>query len=168
MEIHKKLLEEIGCCAKELHSTISVIENVTSGFVHFSLSQINQSYDFLKGGLIVNNPEQLKALPANENYFSNSEDVSESTAEQMAITASKIFGSDWGIGITGFAAPEENSEFKTYTYFSFAYKQEIVLTKFLELHPLTNFMEAKIYYTEFLLGCLKCELNKMLFQIKVS
>lgn len=43
---------------------------------------------------------------------------------------------------------------------AFYYKGKIIYTNTLELHPKTQALNAQLYYTEFILGCFKTEINK--------
>ncbi|WP_262151332.1 CinA family protein [Chryseobacterium foetidum] len=162
MELQKSLLQNIGHCLSAAGESVAVAESVTAGFLQFSFSQIHDSANIFKGGLTVYDKTQKKELLKIDKDRMNNEDlVSAEIAEEMALKISEIFDTDWGIGITGYSQPSELSEFKTFAYFSFSYKKEIILTKILELHPRTEAVNAQLYYTEFLLGCLKCELNKI-------
>jgi nicotinamide mononucleotide (NMN) deamidase PncC len=65
--------------------------------------------------------------------------VAAKIANTMAIEVSKMFSSDYGIGITGYASivPECEDE-GLFAFFSLAYKNEIVITERLtsaEKHP---------------------------------
>ncbi|WP_312077067.1 nicotinamide-nucleotide amidohydrolase family protein [Chryseobacterium sp.] len=169
MELQKSLLQNIGQCLSEAGETIAVAESVTAGFLQFSFSQIQDAAKVFKGGLTVYDKTQKKdLLKVALDRMTYKELVSEEIAEEMALKIAEVFGTDWGIGITGYSQPSEVSEFKTFAYFSFAYKGEIILTKILELHPRTESVNAQLYYTEFLLGCLKCELNKIAMQTHVG
>ncbi|KQT16104.1 damage-inducible protein CinA [Chryseobacterium sp. Leaf404] len=165
MELQKSLLHNIGQCLSAASETVAIAESVTAGFLQFSFSQIHDASTVFKGGLTVYDKSQKKELmKLGQSHNSDRDLVSGEIAEEMALKISEIFDTDWGIGITGYSQPSEISDFKTFAYFSFAYKGEIILTKILELHPRTESVNAQLYYTEFLLGCLKCELNKIAMQ----
>ena len=169
MELQKSLLQNIGQYLSDANETVSVAESVTAGFLQFSFSQIYDAPKVFRGGLTVDEKNQKKQLlKVDSDRFSDEDLVSKEVAQEMALKISEIFDTDWGIGITGYSEPTEMSDFKTFAYFSFAYKGEIILTKILELHPRTEPVKAQLYYTEFLLGCLKCELNQILMQTQVS
>ncbi|MBD8084183.1 CinA family protein [Chryseobacterium caseinilyticum] len=169
MELQKSLLQNIGQCLASAGETVAVAESVTAGFLQFSFSQIDDSSNIFKGGLTVYDKTQKeKVMKLGQDRITGEELVSGEIAEEMALKISEIFDTDWGIGITGYSQPSEFSDFKTFAYFSFAYKGEIILTKILELHPRTEAVNAQLYYTEFLLGCLKCELNKIALQTHVG
>lgn len=169
MELQKSLLQNIGQCLSDANETIAVAESVTAGFLQFSLSQIHDASKVFKGGLTVHDKEQKKSLLKVEQQSENSDElVSEHFSQEMALKIAEIFNTDWGIGITGSSRPSEFSNYRTFACFSFAYKGEIILSKILELHPRTEPVNAQLYYAEFVLGCLKCELNKILMQHHVS
>ena len=106
--------------------------------------------------------EKVRLLNVDKKEAEECDCVSENIAETMALNASKIFQSDWAIATTGYCTPIRNSLYKIFAYFSFSYKNEIVLTKKLELHPKTQALNAQLYYTEFILGCFKSEINQLL------
>ena len=169
MELQKSLLQNIGHCLSVAGETVSVAESVTAGFLQFSFSQIHNAAKTFKGGLTVYDKTQKKELlKVTADRLGNEDLVSEQVAEEMALKIAEIFDTDWGIGITGYSEPKEISEYKVFAYFSFAYKGEIILTKILELHPRTEPVKAQLYYTEFLLGCMKCELNKIAMQTQLG
>jgi nicotinamide mononucleotide (NMN) deamidase PncC len=55
--------------------------------------------------------------------------VSEKVADEMAINVCKLFTSDWGIGITGYAVPVAESGKKIFAHYSIACNNKIVLQK---------------------------------------
>lgn len=169
MELQKSLLQNIGQCLSEANETIAVAESVTAGFLQFSLSQIHDASKVFKGGVTAYDREQKKGLLKVQLQPENTEElISEHVSQQMALKIAEVFETDWGIGITGYSQPSELSNYRTFAYFSFAYKGEIILSKILELHPRTESVNAQLYYAEFVLGCLKCELNKILMQHHAS
>ena len=131
MELQKSLLQNIGQCLSDTNETIAVAESVTAGFLQSSLSQIHDASKVFKGGLTVHDKEQKKSLLKVEQQSENSDElVSEHFSQEMALKIAEIFNTDWGIGITGFCRPSEFSNYRTFACFSFAYKGEIILSKF--------------------------------------
>lgn len=106
--------------------------------------------------------EKVRLLKVNRPEAEECDCVSENIAATMALNVAKLFESDWSISTTGYCTPIRNSEYKIFAYFYFSYKGEVILTKKLELHPKTQALNAQLYYTEFILGCFKSELNRLL------
>ena len=163
MEFQHSLLDYISRSLKSTHETVSVAESVTSGYLQFSFSQMKDASEFFKGGITAYTlEEKLNLLNVNKEEAEKCDCVSQEIAEEMALQVTKLFNTDWGIAITGYATPVPESEFKIFAYFSFVYKNEVILSKKLELHHKTDALAAQVYYTEFILGCFKCELNQLL------
>ncbi|KQR95667.1 damage-inducible protein CinA [Chryseobacterium sp. Leaf180] len=163
MEIQKNILEDIANCFHKNEESIAVAESVTSGFLQFSFSQMDKASDFFRGGITAYSlGEKVRLLEVNQLEAKSCNCVSEKISQQMAVGVSKLFRTDWGIGVTGYAVPVPESDDKLFAYFSFAYYGEIIFTKKLELDLDTVGKEAQLYYSEFILGCLKCELNKLI------
>lgn len=163
MEFQKNLLEYISHSLMTTDETISIAESVTSGCLQLAFSQMPNASLFYKGGMTAYTlPEKVRLLKVNRQEAEECDCVSENIAEAMALNVAKLFESDWSIATTGYCTPIRNSAYKIFAYFSFSYKNEIILTKRLELHPKTQALNAQLYYTEFILGCLKSEINRLL------
>ncbi|MGI9651519.1 CinA family protein [Chryseobacterium sp. RLHN22] len=163
MEFQENLLNYISEALITTNETISIAESVTSGLFQLAFSQMPNAGMFYKGGITAYNlAQKVKLLNVDYDEASFCDCVSEKIAETMAINVAKMFETDWSIAVTGYANPIRNSTFKLYSYYSFSYKGEIILTKKLELHPKTQALEAQQYYTEFILGCFKSEITKVL------
>lgn len=163
MEFQKNVLEYISHSLMTTGESISIAESVTSGCLQLAFSQMPNASLFYKGGITAFTlPEKVRLLNVDREEANEYDSVSESIAQTMALNAAKLFKSDWAIATTGYCTPIRNSLYKIFAYFSFSYKDEVVLTKKLELHPKTQALNAQIYYTEFILGCFKSEMNKLL------
>ncbi|MBW7676364.1 CinA family protein [Chryseobacterium chendengshani] len=163
MEFKQSLLNYIGGALKNANESVAMAESVTAGYLQFSFSQMKDASDFFKGGMTVYTlEEKVKLLKVNEQEARSCNCVSQQIADEMALHVAELFGTDWGISITGYATPVEESDQKIFAYFSFAYRNEVVLSKKLELHHKTPPSTAQQYYAEFILGCFKCELNQII------
>ncbi|MDQ1095945.1 MULTISPECIES: CinA family protein [Chryseobacterium] len=160
MELNNRLLNFINDMLTTEHETVSVAENITSGLLQFSFSQMRNASTIFKGGFTYANngvhaPEIFNEQP---DITGDSSDMP--IAERMALNISRIFRSDWGIGVHGNLISDG---LKTiHAHYCLSYRNEVVLSKTLELHPKTSAMSAQMYFTEFILGCLNCELKKLL------
>ncbi|WP_326983517.1 nicotinamide-nucleotide amidohydrolase family protein [Chryseobacterium sp. MYb264] len=162
MEFQKNLLEYISQMLITTGETISVVESVTSGCLQLAFSQMPNASFFYKGGMTAYTlPEKVRLLNVDQKEAEDCDCVSENIAETMALQIAKLYDSDWSISTTGYCTPIRNSAYRIFAYFSFAYKGEIILTKKLELHPKTQALNAQLYYTEFILGCFKSEIGKL-------
>lgn len=163
MKFQQNLLEYISRSLMSVNESISIVESVTSGCLQLAFSQMPNASLFYKGGMTAYTlPEKVRLLNIDSDEAEECDCVSENIAETMALNVAKLFESDWSIATTGYCTPIRNSLYKIFAYFSFSYKGEIVLTKKLELHPKTQALNAQLYYTEFILGCFKSEMNQLL------
>ncbi|SHH27117.1 CinA family protein [Chryseobacterium oranimense] len=163
MEFQKSLLEYISHFLMTADETISIAESVTSGCLQLAFSQMPNASLFYNGGVTAYTlPQKVKLLNVEREEAEECDCVSENIARTMALNVAKMFNSDWSIATTGYCTPIRNSSYKIFAYFAFSYKGEIILTKKLELHPKTQALNAQLYYTEFILGCFKSEINQLL------
>jgi nicotinamide-nucleotide amidase len=163
MEFQKNILEYISQSLLTTNETISIVESVTSGCLQVAFSQMPDASLFYKGGMTAYMlAEKVRLLNVDQEEAEECDSVSENIAQTMALQAAKLFQSDWSIATTGYCTPTKESDYKIFAYFSFSYKGEIVLTKKLELHHKTQALNAQLYYTEFILGCFKSEMNRLL------
>ncbi len=158
----QNLLEYIGEQLVEIDETVSIAENVTAGFLQFSFSQIKDASKFFKGGITVYTPEDdVSLFGVNPDKVILCDSVSPAVAEEMALSVGKKFKSDWSVAVTGYACPVEASRHKLYAFFSISHHGKIILSEKLDLHSRTIPVKAQLYYSEFILGCFKLELDKV-------
>ncbi|KMQ68939.1 damage-inducible protein CinA [Chryseobacterium sp. FH2] len=163
MKFQQNLLEYISNSLITANESVSIAESVTSGLIQLSFSQMPNASLFYKGGMTTYTlPEKVKFLNVNRIEAKENDCVTQNIADTMALNIAKSFETDWGIAITGYATPVRNSGFKIFAFFSFSYKGETVLSKCIELHPKTQALDAQLFYTEFILGCFKSELNQLM------
>lgn len=163
MEFQKNVLNYISESLINSNETIAVAESVTSGLLQLAFSQMPNASMFYKGGITAYSlSEKVKLLNINQEDAEECDCVSPDIAEAMALNVAQLFDTDWSIATTGYCTPVRHSVYNVYAYFSVAYKGEIILSKKLEVHPKTKAFNAQLYYTEFILGCFKSELNNLL------
>lgn len=163
MELEQNLLSDIGQLLLNMGETVAVAESVTSGFLQFSFSQMKDASKFYRGGITAYTiDEKVKFLDIKREEAEKCDCVSEHIAEDMSVNVTRLFNTDWGIAVTGYATPVEESNYRIFAFFSFSYKNAVVFTKRLELHARTQSYSAQIYYTEFILGCFKTYLEEKL------
>jgi PncC family amidohydrolase len=128
--------------------TIAVAESVTSGHLQAALSSGEEASKYFQGGLTAYNAGQkTRHLNIEPIYANKVNCVADKIASAMAIEVSKLFISDYGIGITGYATivPECEKE-GLFAWFAIAYKKEVVLLKKITTAKLG--INAQINYTE--------------------
>ncbi|MFP3591400.1 CinA family protein [Chryseobacterium sp. SIMBA_038] len=163
MEFQKDLLEYIGNRLLEANESISIAESVTSGLLQFSFSQIKDASLFFKGGITAYTlEEKVRFLNIDRKEAEECDCVSQHIAEMMSLNMAILFKTDWSVGITGYATPVKESGNEIFAYFSFSYKGKIMFSTKMDLHPKTEALRAQLYYSEFILDCLKVQLDMQL------
>jgi len=163
MKFQQNLLDYISTSLITVNETVSIVESVTSGFIQLAFSQMPNASLFYKGGITTFTlPEKVKFLNINRIEAQENDFETQNMADIMAIKGAALFETDWGIASTGYAASVRNSGFKVFSFCSFSYKGETILSKRIELHQKTQGLDAQLYYTEFILGCFKSALNQIL------
>ena len=157
MKFQQSLLDYISTSLITMNETVSIAESVTSGLIQLAFSQMPNAKLFYKGGITTFTlPEKVNFLDINRIEAQENGFETQKMADTMAVKVAESFGTDWGIASTGYAASVRNSGFKVYSFCSFSYKGEIVLSKRIELHNKTQALDSQLYYTEFILGCYNC------------
>ena len=94
----KKLLEQ--------HKTLAFAESCTGGLASSLVTDIAGSSEYLVGSAVTyTNEAKHKLLEVQKTTLTSYGAVSEQTACEMAQGVRKLFGSDFGVGITGNAGP---------------------------------------------------------------
>jgi PncC family amidohydrolase len=144
----EEMLNAIKDILVENQQTIAIAESVTAGNLQAAFSVAVDASKYFQGGITAYNLGQKTRHLNVEPILANKTNcIEQRIANTMAVEVSKMFLSNYGIGITGYAAvvPECEEE-GLFAYFSLAKEQEVVLTKRLtstERHP----YEVQLNYT---------------------
>jgi nicotinamide-nucleotide amidase len=118
-KIHDKLV------AKD--ETLAVAESVTAGLLQTAISQAEFASEFYQGGITTYNlGQKYRHLKVEPIHAQQTNCVSEKVTAEMAAAVCDLFQSDWGIGVTGYATPVEESGNKVFAFYAIAYKNKIV------------------------------------------
>ncbi len=129
MEPDIELINKIGNTLKAKRQSIAIAESVTSGLLQFAFSTAKDAADFYQGGITAYNlAQKFRHLNIDCLHAMRCNCVSEKIAQEMAIEVSKLFTSNWGIGITGYASPVTESEGKLYAWYAISFHQKILTT----------------------------------------
>jgi nicotinamide-nucleotide amidase len=86
--------------------TLAIAESVTSGHLQAAFSIATMATEFYQGGTTTYNlAQKVKLLHIDPIHALSCNCVSEKVAGEMSLGVAKLFQSDWGIAITGYAAP---------------------------------------------------------------
>ncbi len=135
-----ELLNSIKDILVDNQQTIAIAESVTSGNLQAAFSVPMDASKYYQGGITAYNlGQKTRHLNVEPILAQKTNCIEQRIANTMAVEVSKMFLSNYGIGITGYAAivPECEEE-GLFAYFSLAYEQQIVLAKRLtsiEKHP---------------------------------
>lgn len=168
MKFSQILLDKISYYMRDRCESISIAESVTSGFLQLAFSQMPSAQEFYKGGITAYTIDQkVKHLDVDyeEAHMVNcvSRDISESMAQNVAL----MFDTEWSLATTGYATPVEESGGEIFAYYCIAYRGTIIRSDRIELHPLTKAIDAQNYFTEYILGCLRCEVKRSRSNINI-
>jgi nicotinamide-nucleotide amidase len=111
MEFDKKLIDTIGAKLKNNNNSIAVAESVTGGLLQAAFSNANSASLFYQGGITAYNiGQKCRHLLIEPLHAMECNCVSQKIAVEMSKNVCQLFLSDYGIGITGYAArmPEQN------------------------------------------------------------
>jgi nicotinamide-nucleotide amidase len=145
------IIQSIGNILIERQQSIAVAESVTAGNIQLELSTATDASKFFQGGITAYNLGQksrhLHVDPINATACNC---VSEQVANEMALSVCRLFISDWGLSITGYASkvPESNNEL--FAYYAIAYAGRIMESGKIE-PPDGKPAEIQAYYAKALL-----------------
>lgn len=147
MELNKEVIQSIGRLLEK--KTVATAESVTAGQLQFMLSQIQNASDNFRGGITAYTlEEKVNLLGIDEEEARKCDCVSSQIAEDMALQASHLFNTDFGIGVTGYATPVKESNFQLYAHFAISYKMQIIVSEKTELKQSLTGSKAQQEYSE--------------------
>ena len=144
----KEIIDQVKEMLTLKQLTLSVAESATSGHLQAAFSSATEASKFFQGGITAYNTGQ-KCRHLNIEPIAAIEDnaVSEKVACEMATQVNRLFISDYGISITGYATkmPEKGID-NLYAFFAIAYKQKVVTIKKISSSKEES-VDAQIDYT---------------------
>lgn len=112
----------------ERHETLAVAESVTAGYVQAILSAADEALFFFQGGITAYNlGQKARHLQIDPIEAQRTNCVSAKIALQMSQGVQKLFMSDYGIAITGYAAPvPEKGITELYAWVAATHRSEVL------------------------------------------
>jgi nicotinamide-nucleotide amidase len=147
MLYNKTNVDNIGRKLLDHKLTIAVAESVTSGHLQAALSLAPDASRFFQGGITAYNiGQKCRHLLVEPTHAIECDCVSEKVAADMAIAIARLFSSDYGIGITGYATTKPEAGInELFAYISIIFKGEtLIATKITPI--VTDSMEVQIDY----------------------
>jgi PncC family amidohydrolase len=130
---------------------VSLAESVTAGLLQAALASADTALKFFEGGITAYNIDQkVTHLHIDRQKAEACNCVSEQTAAEMAIGACALFGTDWGIAITGYATAVPESDFKLFAFYAISRAKKIVEANRLDLENKKP-LEAQLIYVNTIL-----------------
>lgn len=101
------LASATGRKLKALGRTVAVAESCTGGLLGAALTETPGSSAYFMGGVqVYSNEAKMNLLRVPADVLNTAGAVSRETAELLAANVRALFGTDYGIGITGIAGPD--------------------------------------------------------------
>lgn len=125
--IDDRILNQLRSILVDRKETLSVAESVTAGIMQTALASAQDALQYFHGGITAYNlGQKARHLQINPIHAEACNCVSKKIAEDMAVQVCKLFTSDWGIGITGYATVDPLVDMKEpFAYYAIVYKNRI-------------------------------------------
>jgi nicotinamide-nucleotide amidase len=152
MVYNKDALDRIKDLLIQNKETVAVAESVTSGHLQSAFSNATDAACFFQGGITAYNlGQKCRQLRVEPIQAQECNCVSEKISEQMALEVSRIFLSDYGIAVTGYATPvPEKGIEELFAYLCIVKGKKTLLTK--KISPgNTKAFDAQVVFTNSIL-----------------
>lgn len=105
--VDQESIEQVlGDLLREADQTVAFAESATSGGIAARMARIPGASGVMKGGVAVYATEaKVEVLGVPQELIDEHTPVSEEVTADMARRVRDLFGSDWGVGVTGVAGP---------------------------------------------------------------
>lgn len=156
MVYDKEALDELSSALINAQESIAVAESVTSGHLQAALSGATKAMQFYQGGITTYNVGQkTRHLAVDPVHALNVNSVSVKVSEQMALGVRRLFTSDWGVGITGFASKAPAiGELSLYADYVIVKNEKVMLSGRIGAQESEGSFNVQVYYTNQLLKIL--------------
>ena len=137
------------------HETIAVAESVTAGHIQAALSLAEEASRFFQGGITTYNlGQKCRQLHIDPIHATSCNCVSELVAIKMSENVCPLFLSNWGLGITGYAAPVPELEIENlFAFYSISYNGKSLEAGKMEA-PAWGSLDVQRYYVDKMLSIL--------------
>ncbi len=152
--IDQKKLSQCAELILRTKLTIAVAESCTSGLIQNMFSQAEDAMSFFQGGITAYNAGQkAKQLNVNPVHAEQCNSVSKEISQKMAFEVAKVFNSELGLAITGYArpVPDEGIE-DCFAYISLIHGADILFSKRIKGDPKKHLTENQYIFVNKILG----------------
>ena len=156
MVYDKQALDALASALIDAKESIAVAESVTAGHLQAALSRATKAMQFFQGGITAYNAGQkTKQLSVDPIHALQVNSVSMKVSAQMALSVSKLFVSDWGVGITGFASKAPDiGEMSLYAEYVVVKNGTIMYSGRIDAANDEESFNVQVYYTNHVLQML--------------
>lgn len=103
---HDSIEQLIADALSDAEQTVAFAESATAGGISARMAEVPGASAVMKGGVVVYATEaKVEVLGVDEDLIEEHTPVSEEVTEAMAVRVRELFGSDWGVAVTGVAGP---------------------------------------------------------------
>ena len=162
IKYNQQLIDSIKKALLQQGKTIAVSESLTAGLLQASFSQAKDASRFFHGGITCYNlGQKTRHLKVNSIQAESCDSVSKEVAEAMAKGVQELFGSDYGLSITGYAAkvPEKGIT-QLFAFAAGCRNNKIIFSNKILAKNVEEGLEAQLYYVHQVLKKLLVTINK--------
>lgn len=147
----KIVLEKIAGHLIKNKENAGLAESVSAGLLQLAFSQMNKCMNFFEGGITAYNLiQKSKHLQINVEEAEKVNSVSVATAEEMACGATRLFNTNWGLALTGYASPAPESGGKIFACYAICHNLKITESGIIN-PPEKDTPSVQLYYSNELL-----------------
>lgn len=148
-----KIINEIKEQLCKNNQTVAVAESVTAGYLQAALASAERASFFFQGGITAYNlGQKARHLNIEPIHAERCNCVSEQVVTEMAIHITKLFSSDWGIAISGYAAPvPECSVDEPFAFYAITFQNKLVQVKKISSQK-SDSIKVQLFYVNKILG----------------
>src|SRR4249919_182231 len=127
-------INQIKSRLAEKSETLAVAESVTAGLLQFAFSSADSARDYFQGGISAYNlGQKSRHLHVEPIHAESCNCVSENIAREMALNVTRLFSSNWGVGVTGYATIDPAIKMKQpFAYFAITHNNQFRDSGFLK------------------------------------
>lgn len=150
-----KALDGIREYLLKKEETLAVAESVTSGFLQAAFSTTPDAAKFFHGGITAYNlGQKARHLHVNPIHAESCNCVSEQVAQSMALNVCELFGSDWGLAVTGYATKVPEGRGQLHAWYAVAHGGKLLATDVIKAEK-SEGEETQLFYVDELLKALQ-------------
>ena len=160
MLYNEKLVNTIKDILISKKQTIAVAESVTAGHLQAAFSSAVEASKFFQGGITTYNlGQKCRHLDIDPIQAEEVNCVAEKVAVQMAMSAARLFCSDYAIAITGYATrmPEKGIN-DLFAYFAIVFNGKLLLSQ--KITTTKERVDAQVDYTWQVIGKMAEQVSK--------